>query len=84
MKLIVTFADDEFFTFRDDTICLRVSNLNRLKDVINNGELRQDFIDGNRMLLEAAYDDTLIDEVIKLKICLILRILADLRVLRLL
>ena len=63
MKLIVTFADDEFFTFRDNTICLRVSNLNRLKDVINNSDLRQDFIDENRILLEAAYDDTLIDEV---------------------
>ena len=67
MKLIVTFADDEFFTFRDNTICLRVSNLNRLKDVINNGELRQDFIDGNRMLLEAAYDDTLIDEIYEVR-----------------
>ncbi len=63
MKLIVTFSDDEFFTFRDNTICLRVSNLNRLKDVINNSDLRQDFIDENRILLEVAYDDTLIDEV---------------------
>ena len=63
MKLIVTFADDEFFTFRDNTICLRVSNLNRLKDVINNSDLRQDFIDENGILLESAYDDTLIDEV---------------------
>ena len=51
MKLIVTFSDDEFFTFRDNTICLRVSNLNRLKDVINNSDLRQDFIDENRILL---------------------------------
>ena len=67
MKLIVTFADDEFFTFRDDTICLRVSNLNRLKDVINNEEFRQDFINGNRILLEAGYDDTLIDEVYEFK-----------------
>lgn len=63
MKLIVTFADEDSFSFRDDTICLRVSNLNRLKDVINNSDLRQDFIDENRILLDAAYDDTLIDEV---------------------
>lgn len=67
MKLIVTFADEDSFSFRDDTICLRVSNLNRLQDVINNSELRQDFIDGNRILLEAAYDDTLIDEVYQVK-----------------
>ena len=47
MKLIVTFAAEDSFSFRDDTICLRVSNLNRLKDVINNSDLRQDFIDEN-------------------------------------
>ena len=56
MKLIVTFADDEFFTFRDNTICLRVSNLNRLKDVINNSDLRQDFIDENGMLVLYLYE----------------------------
>ena len=67
MKLIVTFADEDSFSFRDDTICLRVSNLNRLKDVINNSDLRQDFIDENRILLDAAYDDTLIDEVYQVK-----------------
>ena len=67
MKLIVTFADEDSFSFRNDTICLRVSNLNRLQDVINNSELRQDFIDGNRILLEAAYDDTLIDEIYAVK-----------------
>lgn len=67
MKLIITFADGEFFTFRDDTICLRVSNLNRVMDVINNGKLRQNFIDENRILLEADYDQELIDEIYEVR-----------------
>lgn len=57
MKLIVTFADDDFFSFRDNTICIRITDLKKLKDVVNSSELRDDFIEGEKMLLESSFDD---------------------------
>lgn len=65
MKLVVSFADDDSFSFRDNTICIRISNINNLLSVINSEDLRAEFIDYEKMLLDADYEDDIDSEIYK-------------------
>ena len=63
MKLIVTFADEDSFSFRDDTICIRISDVKNLLNIINSAELREEFVLTNKVLLDAGYDELIEKEI---------------------
>ena len=63
MKLIVTFADEDSFSFKDGTICIRISDVKNLLNIINSAELREEFIWANKVLLDAGYDEHIIKEI---------------------
>ncbi|MDO4376264.1 MAG: transglutaminase-like domain-containing protein, partial [bacterium] len=67
MKLIVSFGNDDNFSFRDNTLCIRVRELKNLKDVINSSELRNNFIEGEQVLLDADYDEDIVNEICAVK-----------------
>lgn len=65
MKLVVSFADDNSFSFRNNTICIRISDINNLLDVINSEALRANFIDYEKKILDSDYEDDIDSEIYK-------------------
>ena len=63
MKLIVTFADEDSFSFKDETICIRISDVKNLLNIINSAELREEFVWTNKVLLDAGYDELIEKEI---------------------
>ena len=63
MKLIVTFADEDSFSLKDETICIRISDVKNLLNIINSAELREEFVLTNKVLLDAGYDELIEKEI---------------------
>ena len=67
MKLVVSFSDDNSFSFNNDAVCIRVTDLSNLKQVINDENLRNDFITARRAVLDVAYNEDIADEICKVR-----------------
>ena len=67
MKLVVCFGDDDFFSFKNGEVHITIRDLRNLKNVINNMELRDEFIDRERLLLNNGYDDDIADRICEVR-----------------